>query len=259
MTTGKSVFHFKHFSVCQDRCAMRVGTDGVLLGALAMLNVQCSMNNVLDIGTGTGLIALMVAQRNPHARIVGIDIDPDAAAQAADNFAASPWGDRLTAVCADINGVKLDLDLDSGIIPVNVQFDNILCNPPFYANSPAAATSARDTARRTDTLSHEQLAECASRLLADDGLFEVILPYDVASDFIHLCWLHDLHLVRRIDIRTKPAKPFTRVVLSFAKAAHQTALRTQGCYTDSQFSILTADSSPSDEYRALTADFYLDK
>ena len=283
------IFHFKQFSVCQDRCAMKVGTDGVLLGVLAGYGPMC---NVLDIGTGTGVIALMLAQRFPDAHITGIDIAPDAASQAADNFAASPWADRLEAVCADIREIETDTKelKNSRIgelkneIPVlhphrgrerfasgrakgagwhreNARakrplFDHIVCNPPFYEHSPAASSAERNQARRTDTLAYEELAECASRLLREGGVLEVIIPYSAVDDFIHTCWLHDLHLVRRIDIRTKATKPFKRAVVSFGKYDGP-KVRESG--SPGVLTLLNEDSEPSDEYRALTGDFYIDK
>ena len=280
------IFHFKQFSVCQDRCAMKVGTDGVLLGALAGYG---PMSIVLDIGTGTGLIALMLAQRFPDARITGIDIVPDAASQAADNFAASPWADRLEAVCADIREIETDTKelKNSRIEELNFNFlifqlfnrirrvtepkagwhkenarakrppfDHIVCNPPFYEHSPAALSAERNQARRTDTLAYEELAKCASRLLREGGVLEVIIPYSAVDDFIHTCWLHDLHLVRRIDIRTKVTKPFKRAVVSFGKY-DSPIVRESG--SPGVLTLLNEDSVPSDEYRTLTGDFYIEK
>ncbi len=263
-------FRFKEFSVRQDRCAMKVGTDGVLLGALARVEssrvqefkgsrvqeVQESMFNVLDIGTGTGVVALMMAQRYPEARIVGVEIDPEAAAQAAENFAASPWGDRLIAKCGDVNVNENDNEN---------KFNLIVCNPPYYAHSPAASSRARDTARRADSLTYEQLVECAARLMADGGRLEVIIPYTTADEFIHTAWLHGLHLIRRIDIRTKPGKPFKRSVVAVAnenKNGHTPPSQATPPLTEGEelgnLLLFNADGSATEEYRALTGEFYLD-
>lgn len=232
MTDG---FRFKQFYVRQDRCAMKVGTDGVLLGCLCAGPAA----TILDLGCGTGLIALMLAQRFPEARIVGIDIDPEAAAQAADNFAASPWADRLEAVCADVRSY-------------DGQFNLIVSNPPFYEHSPAASTAARNRARRTDTLCHEELAGAVSRLLTDGGRFSVILPYAEADHLIHTGWLHGLHLHDRTDLRTKPSKPLRRSVLSFIRQSTRQPMPTTRSLT-----LLNDDSTPSEAYRRLTEDFYL--
>ena len=259
MAEKDSTFRFKEFSVRQDRCAMKVGTDGVLLGALARVESQEprvesqeSMFNVLDIGTGTGVVALMLAQRYPEARIVGVEIDPEAAAQAAENFAASPWGDRIIARCGDVN-----------VNENENKFNLIVCNPPYYAHSPAASSRARDTARRADSLTYEQLVECAARLMADGGRLEVIIPYTTADEFIHTAWLHGLHLVRRIDIRTKPGKPFKRSVVAVANEnGHTPPSQATPPLTEGEelgnLLLFNADGSATEEYRALTGEFYLD-
>ena len=269
-------FRFKEFSVRQDRCAMKVGTDGVLLGALARVESQESrvesqesrvesqesMFNVLDIGTGTGVVALMLAQRYPEARIVGVEIDPEAAAQAAENFAASPWGDRLIARCGDVN---VNVNENENENETDNKFQLIVCNPPYYAHSPAASSRARDTARRADSLTHEQLVECAARLMADGGRLEVIIPYTTADEFIHTAWLHGLHLMRRIDIRTKPGKAFKRSVVAVANEnenGHTPPSQATPPLTEGEelgnLLLFNADGSATEEYRALTGEFYLD-
>ena len=148
-------FQFKKFDVCHDRCAMKVGTDGVLLGAWA--NVQCA-DSVLDVGTGSGLIALMIAQRNPLCKITGIDIDQSAALQASENFRRSLWQDRLESVCVDF--CKYDSPK---------KFDLIISNPPFYAGGEYWGNVARRRARSEDTLSFENLISSVVRMLHLDG------------------------------------------------------------------------------------------
>ena len=234
----KSFFHFKQFSVGQDLCEMKVGTDAVLLGAMA--GVHTGEVCVLDLGCGSGVIALMLAQRFPEARILGIDIDQAAAEQAARNFSASPWADRLTAMNGDVRKIGEGLQLST-----------IVCNPPFYTNGPSSSSVRRDMARRTDTLSFEDLAATASHLLCEGGWLEVIIPYASASDFVHICWLHDFNLIKRTDIRTKSAKPFTRSVLTFEKSS------ATPIFQSSSFTLLDLDGTPSSEYRALTRDFYI--
>ena len=139
------MFRFKRFSVCQQGCAMKVGTDGVLLGAWCAL--EASQRRVLDIGTGTGVIALMAAQRSAEARITAVDIDGECARRAAGNFAASPWGDRLEAVQADIR------DFASGHT-----FDHIITNPPYFSSSLLPPDSGRRLARHCVALPFADLA-----------------------------------------------------------------------------------------------------
>ena len=131
-------FSFKQFTVRHDRCAMKVGTDGVLLGAWA--DVRHS-RSILDVGTGTGLIALMLAQRCPQAQIVGIDIDEAAVGQALENMSASPWAERLSAQCQDVRSL-----CQEGC------YDTIVSNPPYFVDSLKCPDEQRTTARHTDTL-----------------------------------------------------------------------------------------------------------
>ena len=199
---GQDTFHFRQFSVCHRHCAMKVGTDGVLLGALAAVRGS----SALDIGTGSGLVALMLAQRSPQIRVTAIDIDSGAVNQAADNFRASPWPSRLTALQADVVSYEPALP-----------FDTVVCNPPYYEHSPAAGSETRQKARVADRLTHEQLAVAVGRLLAPDGCFSVILPYDDTGRFAWLCWQNGLFLRRRVDVCTKYGKPYKRSVLVFER------------------------------------------
>lgn len=240
MTDG---FQFKQFYVRHDRCAMKVGTDGVLLGALAEADgLRCA----LDIGCGSGLIALMLAQRFPLLRVRAIDIDAEAAAQAQANFNNSPWSDRLTALCADIRTSSNDAAMVATL-------DLIVSNPPFYDHSPNASSGVRDAARRADTLSYQELARAASRLLNESGRFEVILPYERSEEFIHTCWLCGLQHCARTDVRTKETKPLKRSVLSFIKGdmPHPVEAKT--------LTLMDADGARAEQYRELCRDFYLDK
>ena len=149
------MFRFKHFSVEQNRCAMKVGTDGVLLGA--WVPVRDTDRRVLDIGTGTGLIALMLAQRTAGARITALDVDPACAEQARENADASPWGGRIETVCAPVQAFGAE------------PFDLIVSNPPFYDNSLPSPDAARTTARHTASLPFAELLDAVGRLLAPEG------------------------------------------------------------------------------------------
>ncbi|MBQ6583784.1 MAG: methyltransferase, partial [Alistipes sp.] len=156
-----SSFRFKQFKVEQDGVAMKVGTDGVLLGAWA----DCSSaSSILDIGTGTGVIALMLAQRSSARHIVGVDIDTAAVECAAANFAASPWAERLTAVESSVQEFGGE------------RFDLIVSNPPYFVDSLHSPDGQRTVARHTTELTFETLDCSVCRLLADGGRFALILP-----------------------------------------------------------------------------------
>ena len=231
--TDVCMFRFKRFSVCHSGSAMKVGTDGVLLGALASV----VGGRVLDVGTGSGLIALMIAQRF-KADVTGIDIVEQAVVQAADNFRRSPWHERLTAVLADA----------ANYAPTEL-YDLIVSNPPYYEHSQRSPERARTVARRADMLSYEQLIGTAARIMAPDGRFQVILPYTAAERFTYLCWLENLNLHERIDIRTKVTKNPKRVVLTFGRETRPAARR--------GLCLMDADGQRSEAYRSLTGEFYI--
>lgn len=231
---GQDTFHFRQFSVCHRHCAMKVGTDGVLLGALAAVRGS----SALDIGTGSGLVALMLAQRSPQIRVTAIDIDTGAVNQAADNFRASPWPSRLTALQADVVSYEPALP-----------FDTVVCNPPYYEHSPAAGSETRQKARVADRLTHEQLAVAVGRLLAPDGCFSVILPYDDTGRFAWLCWQNGLFLRRRVDVCTKYGKTYKRSVLVFERFSGELHVES--------LCLMNGDGKRSEAYGSLTEAFYL--
>lgn len=228
------MFAFKRFSVRQEGAAMKVGTDGVLIGAWAHIPEKCS--RILDIGTGTGLIALMSAQRSPEASVVGVEIDASSAEQARANVENSEWSDRIEIVHGDI------ADYEPG-----AKFDLIISNPPFYNGTLTCPDSERTLARHTVSLDFKGLMASVGRLIAPDGRFSVIIPTEAVGAMVAA---GSLHLVRRCDVRTKPSKPPKRTMLEFspkfsgaAIAEELTICDDAGCYTD--------------RYRALTSDFYL--
>ena len=187
---------------------MKVGTDGVLLGAWARVE-HCG--HILDIGTGTGLLSLMAAQRSP-ADIVALDLDGNAVAQAADNVAASPWGQRIQVLEADIKTWHHE--------PV---FDAILCNPPFFDKSLKSPDAARTMARHTDTLTFDELTRSVSRLLAPDGEFSVVIPYDRANDMVVSAACHGLFTSRRTIVHPVEGGIAKRILMAFTRegAPHQ--------------------------------------
>lgn len=230
-------FKFKQFTVYHDKCAMKVGTDGVLIGAWTDVS---RAERVLDIGTGSGLIALMIAQRCA-AFVMGIDIDEDAVAQARENVMASPWSERITIARQDARVMASEC---------GGKFDVILSNPPYFAEDVKCPEAQRNTARHTDELNFHSLLQAVSALLTDDGAFSVVLPAGVAPDFIALAVKFGLFLNRQTWVHTKPDMPAKRVLMAFTKnKAAQTQVE--------HLTIETAPKVYTPEFRTLMKDFYL--
>ncbi|MBO4589781.1 MAG: tRNA1(Val) (adenine(37)-N6)-methyltransferase [Bacteroidaceae bacterium] len=228
-------FSFKQFTILQDLCAMKVGTDGVLLGAWAPIE-GCS--RILDIGTGTGLLALMAAQRCPEARITGIDIDSRAAQQARSNADDSPWSSRIEILAADARDYS----------PAE-SFDAILCNPPFFTRSLKNPDGARALARHDDSLSLDDLSRAASRLLTSEGILAVVLPSERKADMIAVAATNNLFLFHQTDVRPTERRNPARVLLAFRKGSPSSRLSDELC--------ITFEGAYTEEYKALTQDFYL--
>ena len=216
---------------------MKVGTDGVLLGAWA--GSGSSTKRCLDVGTGTGLIALMLAQRFPNANIVGIDIDDASLEQAKENVESTLFKERILIRKQDFS------DIDS----FSNQFNLIISNPPFYTEDTLGGNQARDRARHTTSLPFETLVQNAAKLLTNEGLFSVIIPHQSAADFISICVASRLYLTRRLNIRSTEKKPFNRVLLEFSTKMQPSATNTLTLYD--------VQNNRSPEYKQLTQDFYL--
>ena len=213
---------------------MKVGTDGVLIGA--WMHIPDGCRRILDIGTGTGLIALMAAQRASSARIVGVEADESSARQAGENIAASRWSDRIETVHSRIQ----DYDTDE-------KFDLIVSNPPYYDGTLLCPTAGRTLARHTVGLTFAELMSSAERLLAPEGRFAVIGP---SESVLALVAAGNMHLVRRCDVRTKPAGAPKRTMLEFS-------LRFGGAPQFEELTIGDGAGGYDPRYRALTEDFYL--
>ena len=247
-------FQFQQFTVRQDRCAMKVGTDGTLLGAWA----DAPGVNILDIGTGTGLIALMMAQRFPQARVTGIDIDPLAVSQARENVAASPFADRIAIVEGDVrrahmtpkNVTSPSLPSHSPFTPLSLPFDAIVCNPPYFDASLESPDAQRTLARHTSSLSYRQLMASAWQLLSDDGELSVIIPFDCRARLEAEAALAGFHRVRSCAVHTTPKKPPRRYLMAFRK--HPANPTHEGREEE----VLVIGSEACNE---LTRDFYLKK
>ncbi len=232
------MFRFKQFTIHQDRTPMKVGTDGVVLGAWAA--VDGSVRRVLDIGTGTGLIALMMAQRCPDAVVDSVEIDEASAEQAAENFEASPWSDRVAVCQCDINDYCID-----------ERYDLILSNPPYFVDSLQCPDRGRSAARHTASLPFSDLIESVVRLLESDGRFALILPCREAELFDAECEGR-LFLTRRCDLHSRIGGDVKRLLSEYQLTP---------CIDDIMRESLTIEREQHldycEEYRELTRDFYL--
>ncbi|XCF06206.1 methyltransferase [Tamlana crocina] len=240
----KSTFNFKQFSVEQDRCAMKIGTDGVLLGAWATINHKPF--SILDIGAGTGVLSLMLAQRS-HAEVIdALEIDADAYEQCVDNFEQSPWGDRLFCYHASLEEFADEID---------EQYDLIVCNPPFYSEDYKAENQQRSTARFQDAMPFGHLIESVSKLLSDSGLFSVVIPKKEEADFIILASKFNLFPNRILHVKGTPSSEIKRCLIefSFKETRDEKNLSTE----IEQLIIETSRHQYTKDYIKLTQDFYL--
>lgn len=232
------MFTFKQFSVNQERCAMKIGTDGVLLGAWTpLIN---NPYNVLDIGAGTGILSLMLAQRSNAEQIDAIEIDEEAYEQCVENFEASPWGDKLFCFHAG---------LDEFVDEPEEEYDLIISNPPFYTDDYKSENTSRDLARFEDALPFEELIEAAALLLSDNGIFSVIIPYKEEERFVALCQELDLFPLKITRVKGTHTSEIKRSLLAFCRM-EQTPL------TD-ELIIEISRHNYTPEYIELTKDFYL--
>jgi tRNA1Val (adenine37-N6)-methyltransferase len=236
-----SIFKFKQFQVNQDHCAMKIGTDGVLLGAWTPL-----INNpfsVLDIGAGTGILSLMLAQRSNAEKIDAIEIDEDAYEQCVENFEASPWGDKLFCFHA---GLYEFVDEPEG------EYDLIISNPPFYTDDyipNSRENNPRHLARFEYALPFEELIEAAALLLSDNGLFSVIIPYKEEERFVSMCKELDLFPIKITRVKGTPTSEVKRSLLAFCRMK-QTPLI-------DELIIEISRHQYTAEYIELTKEFYL--
>ncbi|NLE32250.1 MAG: methyltransferase [Bacteroidales bacterium] len=230
---GQPSFDFKRFSVRHDACAMKVGTDAVLLGAWVDVS---DAERFLDVGTGTGLLALMVAQRTANASIDALEIDTAGAAQALRNVADSPWPDRIRVVQADARSWFEGF------------YDHIISNPPYFRQALKAPEKKRNQARHDETLRWEDLAALAERLLSPDGRLSLILPMEADGLMEALCWPHHLYLTRRWTVSSLPDRQPHRLLLTFQRQQHP--------IEHGHLCLQSAQGKRSPEFSALTTDFY---
>lgn len=228
-------FHFKQFSVRHDRSGMKVGTDGTLLGAWAdMINAH----RILDIGTGTGLIALMLAQRSAKAKIDAIEIDSAAIEDAKENFDNSSWKDRLT-----LHHIRMQ------DFTATEKFDLIVSNPPYFINSYKPHNGQRIAARHTESLTFQELINFSKNLLTKEGKLCIVLPYTEGLQFIHSAEGENLYCSRKWTFRTRSEKPVERLLLEFA--------RKKTMCEEGEILLYSSGEEWSDAYKTLTREFYL--
>ena len=227
-------FSFKQFTIYHDRCAMKVGTDGVLLGAWAAVD-PCE--SALDVGTGTGLIAIMLAQRS-GARITAIDVDEVAVEQAKENVARTPWNERIEVVLQDVTQYAPDK-----------RFDVVVSNPPYFIDSLQCPDSRRTTARHSDGLTIESLFSQVEKLLAEKGRFSLILPAEQLPLCVEAAQRNGLYLSRYTAVITRPGLAPKRALMEFQREKVDTL-------TD-ELVVELERHVYSKAYTALTKDFYL--
>ena len=233
------MFKFKQFAINQDRCAMKIGTDAVLLGAWCP--IDNNPKSILDIGAGTGVLALMLAQRTNADQIDALEIDEEAYEQCVENFEASAWADKLFCYHAG---------LDEFVDEPEDEYDLIISNPPFYSEDFKTENEQRDLARFQDAMPFEDLIEAADLLLSENGLFAVVIPYKEEERFIDLCAEYELYPVKATRVKGSHKTPIVRTLLAFKRF---------------ELSVLTADElvveinrhEYTDDYINLTQDFYL--
>jgi tRNA1Val (adenine37-N6)-methyltransferase len=231
-------FQFKEFSVNQDQCAMKIGTDSVLLGAWTSLNTNPF--SILDIGSGTGVLALILAQRSHAENIEAIEIDADAYEQCLDNFERSPWGDRLFCYHASLLEFVEEIDAD---------YDLIICNPPFYSEDYKTNNEARDLARFNDAMPFEHLIYAVANLLSNNGLFSVVIPFKEEENFVTIASKVGLFPNRILYVKGHPDSGIKRSLLEFSFK--------ESLIETSELIIETKRHQYTEDYINLTKDFYL--
>lgn len=233
-------FRFKEFSISQDRCAMKIGTDGVLLGAWTPVNSE--VNSILDIGTGTGIIALMLAQRSYAETLDALEIDEDAYEQAVENFENSPWGDRLFCYHAAFDEFVEEMQ--------DEEYDLIVSNPPFFASKPTTENAtSRETARQQYSLPFNELLHGVSFLLSAKGTFSTIIPKEEEIEFLKLAAENKLFPTKITDVKGTATSKIKRclIVLSFE-------------HSKTEKDVLILEESRhnyTSEYKKMVAPFYL--
>ena len=233
---SNNYFQFKQFTVWQYNSALKVGTDGVLLGSwIDSKNAQ----NILDIGTGTGLLALMVAQKC-NAEIDAVEINPEACKDATYNFSQSQWNKRIQLI---------ESDFFSFIKGSSKQYDCIISNPPYFKNALLSPSNSKNIARHTNSLPHEKLLKGVATILSNNGLFYIILPSDISKAFISTARLSGLHPnnILRVFSKETDLLPIRSLI----------CLSRNDCKAKESDLIIYQQDGYTEAYKALTRDYYL--
>ncbi|MBS0016641.1 MAG: methyltransferase [Arthrospira sp. SH-MAG29] len=233
---GSHKFQFKQFTIFQDRCGMKVGTDGVILGTWTDIK---SVHNILDIGTGSGLIALILAQRSP-AKIDAVEIDKDAYIQAGENLANSPWRSRLKI---HHNSIQKYADF------CDIQYDLIISNPPFFANAYKPNNHQIALAKHSDSLSQLDILQVTTKLLKPTGKLAIIYPTAAAINFQDIAPTFGLYCDRQLLIKPTATHSVKRIIMELSK--HQKTCHTHTLIIEKSRHIY------SEEFIALIRDFYV--
>lgn len=228
-------FTFKQFTIKQSMSAMKIGTDSVLLGAIANFPKD---GTILDIGTGTGILAIMAAQKADNALITGVEINGDAFADAVANAEATRWKERIRMVNGDIKAFE-----------PGHKFDFIISNPPYYEKLKMTDDEGKNMARHDITLSYADLMSSANRLLEDDGRCMVIVPTDFEDNIVSEASNKGLYLTRKVSIITKAGKQAKRTIIELR--------RTVGSILSEEITIRDNNGEYTEGYKELTKDFYL--
>jgi tRNA1Val (adenine37-N6)-methyltransferase len=229
-------FSFKQFTVHQDACAMKVCTDACIQGAYTARHV--AGRTVMDIGTGTGLLSLMLAQQLPATTITAIELDSNAAAQAAANVAASPWANQISVITTDVKE-----------LPVTEPYDFIITNPPFYEADLKSSNQLRNQAMHATTLNYGSLINVMLDHLAPAGSFSILLPYRPFADFNKIAVDKGFYARELLNVRQSEQHDYFRTIGIFTRGTGDTIQK--------EMSIRSADNTYTAAFTALLKDYYL--